>query len=243
VDETARGAPEPFRLLYVCTGNICRSPFAQLHTRFLLDAWLGPAATRFEVASAGVGAVVGAGMHPLSREQLTTRRDHPRVAAFRARRLPEPEVAAADLVLTMNRHHRSRVLQDVPQALRSTFTLRELARLLDAVDVAALPADPVDRARALVPAALAARGASGPVPAEDDAVPDPIGGEAEAHADATRTIDAAVRRILGVVVPPVVAHRPVPRSPLPAPVPALPTQRDASSPRGVITLTPRPHPV
>lgn len=243
MDETARAAPEPFRLLYVCTGNICRSPFAELHTRFLLDAWLGPAAARFAIASAGVGAVVGAEMHPLSRDQLTTRRDHPRAAAFRARQLPELEVAAADLVLTMNRRHRSRVLQDVPQALRRTFTLRELARLLDAVDVAALPADPVERARALVPAALAARGASGPVPAEDDAVPDPIGGEAEAHADATRTIDAAVRRVLGVVVPPAAAYRPVPRRPLPGPAPALPAQRTASTPRGVIALTPRPHPV
>ncbi|HEX3606810.1 MAG TPA: hypothetical protein VH134_12870 [Candidatus Dormibacteraeota bacterium] len=59
-----------FRVLFVCTGNICRSPFAQVLTRYLLDVHLPAAAARFEIASAGVGAVVGSPMHPASRAAL-----------------------------------------------------------------------------------------------------------------------------------------------------------------------------
>lgn len=215
---TPAGPPDRFRLLYVCTGNICRSPFAQFHTRFLLEARLGPAdAARLHVASAGTGAVVGSGVHPLTRPHLTSRQDHPDVAAFRSRQLPDRDVLLSDLVLTVSRDHRGRVLQDVPQALSRTFTLREFVRLLEAADPAALrdlPADPVARARALVALALATRGTPPPVPAEEDAVPDPIGGESEDHAASARVIDQAVRAMVELLVPP------RPSRPPPGPRPA-----------------------
>ena len=47
----------PFRILTVCTGNICRSPVAER----LLQAGLGDAVA---VSSAGVRAVVGDPIHP-----------------------------------------------------------------------------------------------------------------------------------------------------------------------------------
>src|SRR6476620_8838125 len=60
-----------FRLLFICTGNICRSPFAEILTRHLLRGRLGGrGAGAFEVSSAGVSAVVGSGMHPDSRAEL-----------------------------------------------------------------------------------------------------------------------------------------------------------------------------
>lgn len=201
----AEGSPEVFRLLYVCTGNICRSPFAQFHTRFLLGARLGPWARAFAVHSAGTSAVRGHRMHDDSRAQLSSRRDHPDVAAFTARQLPDRDVLLADLVLTMTREHRSTVLGDVPKALPTTFTLREFARLLRAVDpaaLAALPRHPVQRAHALVELARGARGTVPAVPAEQDAVPDPISGGPEAHAEAARVIDESLRTFLGLLVPP-----------------------------------------
>lgn len=216
------GSPEVFRLLFVCTGNICRSPFAQFHTRFLLGARLGPWARAFSVQSAGTSAVRGHRMHDDSRAQLSTRRDHPDVAAFTARQLPDRDVLLADLVLTMTREHRSTVLGDVPKALPTTFTLREFARLLRAVDpaaLAALPRNPVRRAHALVELARGARGTVPAVPAEQDAVPDPISGGPEAHAEAARVIDESLRTFLGLLVPP-----------LPPP------------PRPVLTGPPRPGP-
>jgi protein-tyrosine-phosphatase len=227
----ASGTPEVFRLLYVCTGNICRSPFAQFHTRFLLGARLGPWAHAFAVHSAGVSAVRGHGMHEDTRALLGSRRDHPDVAAFAARQLPDRDVLLADLVLTMTREQRSTVLGDVPRALPTTFTLREFARLLRAADsseLAGLPRPPVDRARAMVALARSTRGTVPAVPAEQDAVPDPVSGGPEAHAEAARVIDECVRTVLDLLVPPPLrpppgAGRPGPgRPPRPAPGPARP---------------------
>jgi protein-tyrosine phosphatase len=210
----ASGSPEVFRLLYVCTGNICRSPFAQFHTRFLLGARLGPWAHAFAVHSAGVSAVRGHGMHDDSRAQLRSRSNHPDVAAFAARQLPDRDVLLADLVLTMTREQRSTVLGDVPKALPTTFTLREFARLLRSADpsqLATLPRHPVERARALVALARATRGTVPAVSADEDAVPDPVSGGPEAHAEAARVIDGCIRTFLDLLIPP----PPPPRSPAP----------------------------
>lgn len=233
----ASGSPDVFRLLYVCTGNICRSPFAQFHTRFLLGARLGPWAHAFAVHSAGVSAVRGHGMHEDTRVHLTTRRDHPDVAAFAARQLPDRDVLLADLVLTMTREHRSTVLGDVPRALPTTFTLREFARLLRAADpaeLAALPRMPVERARALVALARATRGTLAVVSAEQDAVPDPVSGGPEAHADAAQVIDECVRGFLDLLLPPPV------RRPLPPPGAVRPRPRPAPGPPSRPVGTSRP---
>jgi protein-tyrosine phosphatase len=46
-----------FTVLYVCTGNLCRSPMAEL----LFRGWADPTAD-VEVSSAGLQAVVGHGI-------------------------------------------------------------------------------------------------------------------------------------------------------------------------------------
>ena len=116
---------EPTRVLVVCTGNVSRSPAAQA----MLSARL--AARSVQVSSAGTEAMVGAPIDDrmaalLSEEERGTLRD------FRARQLDEGMVAAADLVLTMTREHRSAVVTLAPSALRRTFTLNEFAELLPA---------------------------------------------------------------------------------------------------------------
>ncbi len=244
----ASGSPEVFRLLYVCTGNICRSPFAQFHTRFLLGARLGPWAHAFAVHSAGVSAVRGHGMHDDSRAQLMSRSNHPDVAAFAARQLPDRDVLLADLVLTMTREQRSTVLGDVPKALPTTFTLREFARLLRSADpsrLATLPRHPVERAGALVALARATRGTVPAVSADEDAVPDPVSGGPEAHAEAARVIDGCVRTFLDLLIPPPLPPRsPAPggfapgRRPSPQARPGPDVARPASAPVGTPLVGP-----
>lgn len=51
----------------------------------------------------------------------------------RAQRLALQHVEGADLILTMERDHRSEVVRLSPRALRRTFTLRELARIAEVV--------------------------------------------------------------------------------------------------------------
>jgi protein-tyrosine phosphatase len=109
-------------ILTVCTGNICRSPLAEV----LLRARL-PGAT---VHSAGTHALVG---HPMTDEARdiavaagATAAD---ASAHSARTLNERMLTGADLVLTMSASHRTHAIRMTPGRLRQTFTAREFARL------------------------------------------------------------------------------------------------------------------
>jgi protein-tyrosine phosphatase len=179
--------PEPFDLLFVCTGNICRSPTAELYAAHHLPR------EQFRVHSAGTSGLDGWPIEPSAARRLAAQG----IAydAFRARRMTQAMVEGADLVLTATRDHRGAVVTLVPRALPKTYTMREFARLLDGVDEAALPAEPAERARALVAFAAGRRGQVW-VPREDDDVADPYGAGDDAYERAEQEIVAALRRPL-----------------------------------------------
>ncbi len=161
-----------FRVLHVCTGNICRSPMAEALMRSGLQARLGGDAGRFLVESAGTWGHSGSPMEP---HALTTLAGYGvQGEAFRARELVAEHVVAADLVLGATREHRAAAVVLQPRAAARTFTLREFARLAGAVDPATLPdGDVVERARALVRAAAGNRGLVPPASPKDDDLADP----------------------------------------------------------------------
>lgn len=198
----ATEAEDRFRLLFVCTGNICRSPTAEILTRHLLRGRLGGrAAAAFEIGSAGVQAVVGSGVHPDSRAELAPWNLHGAHAdGFVARQLRSAMIEQSDLVLGATVRHRSAVVQRCPAALPIAFSLREFARLAAAVDPAALPEHPVARAHALVEQARLQRGLVVPPDGGDD-VPDPMGHPRDAHLLAAQLTHAAVTGIVDVVAP------------------------------------------
>ncbi|WP_284439915.1 arsenate reductase/protein-tyrosine-phosphatase family protein [Cellulomonas wangsupingiae] len=179
--------PSPARVLAVCTGNICRSPVVER----LLAARL--AGGDVHVASAGTHAVVG---HPVSAPMVPlVRAAGADAGSFAARRLTAAQVREADLVLTLTREHRSQVVRLVPAAVRRTFTLLELARLVDRVDPDALRAagaTPGARVRALPTLVPGVRqlGDVGP-----DDVPDPIGGSDAVYRATFDQISAAVEAL------------------------------------------------
>jgi protein-tyrosine phosphatase len=111
-------------VLFVCTGNICRSPIAER----LAAAY----ATRFEVpdftaSSAGTRAVINHPIHPDA--ALVLEKLGGDASNFAARQLTSRIASDADLVLTMTRTHRDAVLELAPRQLHRTFTLSEAARL------------------------------------------------------------------------------------------------------------------
>ncbi|HEU5171205.1 MAG TPA: low molecular weight protein arginine phosphatase [Gemmatimonadales bacterium] len=89
-------------ILLVCTGNTCRSPVAEALLRAALST-----RSSLSVASAGTGAWEGA---PVSEGAYLVGLEHGLdLSGHRARMLTRDLVAAADLVLTMSRHHAARV--------------------------------------------------------------------------------------------------------------------------------------
>lgn len=205
-----------FGVLFVCTGNVCRSPFAEILTRHLLVERLGErGASVFTVASAGVHAAVGAPLHRRTRRELAPwGLEGAAAAGFRGRQLRGAMIGEADLVLGIDVRHRSAVIEHEHRALWTGFGLREFARLAAAVDPAVLPGDPVPRAHALVEEARRRRGVGLPTPPEEDRVPDPVSGTQEAHRTAAALIARAVATVVDIVAPP--PHQP---GPPPQPLP------------------------
>lgn len=117
------------RILFVCTGNICRSAFAERYLRRQVLLRQAPPGGHGTVTaeSAGTGAVVHAEMDGQAAAQLARRGGDP--TGFHARQLTREHVAGADLVLCMTGQHRGAVLALAPAALLKTFTLAEAAHL------------------------------------------------------------------------------------------------------------------
>ena len=171
-----------FSILVVCVGNVCRSPQAERLLRLRLDELLAGPGTGAQVESAGVQALVGNAMDPASAQELVRLGGDP--DGFVSRQLADAHLEGADLVLTATKELRSRVLQDVPSALRRTFTLTEFAALVDPVR-----ADSLDR---LVVAAANRRASAQPSTYN---LADPIGADADVHRDVADMIDQSVRVI------------------------------------------------
>ena len=112
------------RIMMVCTGNICRSPVADVLLRNALPR------ERYVVESMGTHALVD---RPMT-EQAASRAIRLGAAStdvenHRARQMNEADLVATDLVLAMSREHRTRIVETAPTIVHRTFTLREFQRL------------------------------------------------------------------------------------------------------------------
>ncbi len=117
-------------VLFVCTGNICRSPIAE---RLAAATVLGADAPQITVSSAGVRAVVGHPIHPsaaLVLEGMGGQSEN-----FAARQFTPRIGAGADLIVAMAVKHRDTVLQHAPALFRRTFTMSELTILVGELGV------------------------------------------------------------------------------------------------------------
>lgn len=191
----SEGDRQPFTILLVCTGNICRSALAERLGRAYLRQELGAEADAIRLVSAGTRAVVDSAMHPDS--ALVLRGYGAEPGDFRARQLTEAHVTGADLTLAMTRGHRRDVLGLNPRALTRTFTLREAAELLELLDEdVEIRGDSVrERALRLVQAMADARPRREAHRDADDVL-DPIGRSIEVHEQAGELIVASLLPVL-----------------------------------------------
>lgn len=115
------------RILFVCTGNTCRSPMAEALFR------VKTAGEGFEVRSAGVAAFDGQAASLHAREVLAERGiEH----EHRSSRLNAELIDWSDLILTMTASHRQAILAYFPEAADKVHTLRNFVGVEGFGDIA-----------------------------------------------------------------------------------------------------------
>src|SRR5690554_60242 len=101
------------RILVVCTGNICRSPVG--------EALLKRHLPYKQIASAGLGALVGQGVEPTARQLAEA--DGLDVSGHQARQLTVEMLQQHELILVMSDGQRLAVGELLPAALGKTMLL------------------------------------------------------------------------------------------------------------------------
>jgi len=110
-------------VLFVCTGNSCRSIMA---AGLMKDALKRLGKEDIKVSSAGVSAVDG--FHPTPETIEVMKKAGMDVSGMRSRRLTDEIIRGADLILVMAAHHRDDIISRVPEAASKTHILREYGK-------------------------------------------------------------------------------------------------------------------
>jgi len=111
-------------ILFLCTGNVCRSPMAEGLFRHAVKG-----RGEFRIVSAGIGAVDG---EPPTHHSVTAMREIGiDICGQRSRALTAELVRSADLILGMTHSHTDTVALLYPTAAEKTFLLREFDETLE----------------------------------------------------------------------------------------------------------------
>ena len=117
-------------VLFVCYGNICRSPMAEGFLKKMLEDFNEP--VKIEVLSAGTNAYGGP---PTSEAIKVMRGEGIDISSFTSRQLTEELVEKADLILAMKKSYKDRIISWDPQSGCKVFTLKEFAGETGDLDV------------------------------------------------------------------------------------------------------------
>ncbi len=169
----------PVSVLFVCTANICRSPFMEMYARSVVDEGV-------QVSSAGT---YGLDSQPMSAEMVAALEQRGLApGSFRSRPITAAVVEASDLVITAEQVHRQFILDEHPEAFRKVLTLGQAFRGSHAVPSST-------RGHDSLPVLAQRRGVAGPA----DDVADPFRRGPAAAAAAAEQITAMLDQFLPVL--------------------------------------------
>ena len=124
------------RILFICTGNICRSPMAEGFCRKYFADNLGCQVDELEhfgyiIDSAGVAACEGS---PASRHAIEVCwAQEIDLSCHQSRQLTLGDIEQSDVIFTMSQSHRDSIVQSLPSASEKCFVLDEAADILDPI--------------------------------------------------------------------------------------------------------------
>ena len=110
-------------ILFVCTGNICRSPFAE---KLFKKLALQQERKGLQAESAGLMALPGNAATALA--QQVAAEHEVDLSDHEAKSVTEKRVNRADLILVMEKSHKARILSSFPGATGKVRLMRHFAR-------------------------------------------------------------------------------------------------------------------
>jgi protein-tyrosine phosphatase len=179
---------ESFEILFICTGNQCRSAVAEVVTRTLTDGM------PVNVSSAGTD-VGNPAPSPKKTLKAASMLGYD-LGEHRSRRLADAALDSADLVIGFEIGHVAAAVIERGTDRAKTWLLPQLVTTLERGPAAASsdPEDLVRDARARLAAADEQRRSASPM--LGDQLADPIGRSARVHQATARTIDDLCKRMV-----------------------------------------------